>query len=108
MARDDSLTFFRLFKWAFNELNLTNVKVFSLVNNVGVSPTPQESSIQDQVNQVVGALKIMTNEMLKLKRDFEFRILVLEDKMDRAYHNLEKVINVNKTAINNEVESTIS
>lgn len=55
---------------------MTNVKVWGVVSKAGEA---LESSLQTQVYQLFDALKIVVEEMLKLKQIFEQRIVTLED-----------------------------
>lgn len=60
MAKEGSISLFKLFKWVFHELNMINVRVQGAMSKVG------ESSIQNQVDELFDSLKIVVEETLKM------------------------------------------
>lgn len=88
VAKEGSISLFKIFKWVFHMLNMTNVRVRGAMSKVG------ESLVQTQVDELYDSMNIVvdtaTEEMLKMKQAFEKRILTLEEQMERIIVKLDK------------------
>lgn len=84
LAKESSISLFKLVKWVFHELNMTNVQVHWFVSKVG------ESSAQSQIDELFEPLKNVAKKTFNMKEMLELRIVTLKDQMDRLSANLEK------------------